>query len=313
MKIKDLIQIERLSFNIIAGDSGIDNEIKNDVVYFPELLLTGFNVSRGKEKESIQIFSRDALNYAKQNPNSFRNLTKISPSCIIIPHDVTPPDTLMQICNKNKIPLLVTHLSLLDTRNRIEYQLEKEFAPSLLVHGTLIDVYGMGVLLQGVSGIGKTECALDLVFRGHRLVADDLVRIIKRRDGTLEGEGTEKTEKLKYHIEIRGIGILDLRSIFGIRGVRKRKGIELVVNLYEGYCKTPAEITGIESKVCKILDVELTEIRIPLVAGKNISALIEVIALNKLLELSGIASAEEFNEELIKVMKSHKRSKGKTN
>jgi len=305
MNIKDLTQIEGLSFDIIAGKSGIDNKIKNEIVYFPELLITGFDVNSGKD--SIQIISCDALNYAKENPNLLKNLTKTSPPCIIIPYDVSPPDSLIQICNENKIPLLVTNLSLFDTRNKIEYRLEREFAPSVLVHGTLIDVYGMGVLLQGTSGIGKTECALDLVFRGHRLVADDVVRIIKRKDGKLEGEGIEKNEKLKHHIEIRGIGILDLRSIFGIRGVRRRKGIELVVSLYEARCKTPAEITGIESKTCKILDVELTEVPIPLVPGKNISALIEVIALNKVLKLSGINSAVKFNEELIRVMKSHRR------
>jgi len=311
MNIKDLTQIEGFSFDIIAGKSGIDNEIKNDAIYFPELLITGFDVASGKD--SIQIISHDALNYAKENPDLLINLTKTSPPCIIIPHALSPPAILMQICNKNKIPLLVTHLPLLDTKNAIEYYLEREFAPSVLVHGTLIDVYGMGVLLQGISGIGKTECALDLVFRGHRLIADDVVRVIKRKDGRLEGEGIEKSKKLKYHIEIRGIGILDIRSMFGIRGIRKRKGIELIANLYEGRCKTPTEITGIESKTCKILDAELTEIRIPLVVGKNISALIEAIALNKVLELSEIESAKEFDKELIRVMKSHKRETRKTN
>ncbi len=311
MNIRDLIQIEGLSIDIIAGNSGMDNEIKNEIVYFPELLIAGFDVSDGKE--SIQILSRDALDCAREILNLLRNLTKVSPPCIIIPHDIPPPDVLIQICGEEKIPLLVTHSSPLDTRNVIEHQLEREFAPSVLVHGTLIDVYGMGVLLKGTSGIGKTECALDLVFRGHRLVADDVVRIIKRRNGKLEGEGVEESKKLKHHIEIRGIGILDMRSIFGIRGVRERKAIELVVNLYEGLCKTPNDITGIERKICKILGQELTEIRIPLVAGKNISALIEVIALNKLLKLTGTDSANEFNEELIRVMKSHRKKKGKTN
>lgn len=311
MNIRDLIQIEGLSIDIIAENSGMDNEIKNEIVYFPELLIAGFDVSGGKE--SIQILSSDALYCARENLNLLRNLTKVSPPCIIIPHDISPPDVLTQICEEEKIPLLVTHSSLLDTRNIIEYQLEREFAPSVLLHGTLIDVYGMGVLLKGTSGVGKTECALDLVFRGHRLVADDVVRIIKRRNGKLEGEGVEKSKKLKHHIEIRGIGILDIRSIFGIRGVRERKGVELVVNLYEGRSKTPTEISGIKGKTRKILGVELPVIRIPLVPGKHISALIEVIALNKLLKLTGIDSAKEFNEELIRVMKSHRKKKGKTN
>jgi HPr kinase/phosphorylase len=309
MNIKDLTQIEGFSFDIIAGKSGTANKIKNDVVYFPELLVVGFAVSNGKD--SVQVLSYDVLNYTKENTKLLRNLTKNNPPCIIIPHDVTPPKVLLQICDQSKIPLLVSHLTLRDTRNRLEYLLERELAPTTIVYGTLIDVYGMGVLLKGPSGIGKTECALDLIFRGHRLVADDVVRIIKKKEGRIEGEGVEKSKNLKYHIEIRGIGILSLRDIFGIRGVRERKGVELVVSLYEGRSKIPSEISGIESKTCKILDVELPEICIPLVPGKHISPLIEVITLDKLLKLSGIDSAKKFDKELIRLMRDIKKDKGR--
>ncbi|MCK4595846.1 HPr(Ser) kinase/phosphatase [candidate division WOR-3 bacterium] len=309
MKVIELIETQKVPLELIAGKAGIDNEIKNDFIYFPELLITGISVTSGMD--SIQILTVDALDFAGDNLDNFKNLTKTSPPCIIIPHDYSSPKALINICEEHRIPLLVTHLTPIDTRNRIEYILEIEFALSTHIHGTLIDVFGMGVIIQGQSGIGKTEWALDLVFRGHRLVTDDVVKVIKLRDGRLVGEGIEESKKLKYHIEIRGIGILDLQSMFGMRGVRERKALELIVTLYEGRCETLTEITGIETKKCNILGVELPEIRIPVTFGKNISSLIEGIALNKLLKLSGIDSAKKFDKELIKVMKTHKKGKGK--
>ncbi len=305
MKAGDIQHIEGISLALIAGEKGLDRIIRNGFLYSPDLLIAGGDVGEGKY--SIQIVSSDLLKYIRKNPDSSKNILKLKPPCVIVSSDISSRDALVEICEENRIPLFVAHLTLLDTKRRIENILEREFAPSVLIHGTLIDVFGMGILLTGASGIGKTECALDLIFRGHRLVADDMVKITKGTNGSLEGEGIEKSEKLKYHIEIRGIGIVDIRRIFGIKGVRRKKSVELLINLYEWGCEMTPQLTGIESKITKIMDVGLPEVRIPLVPGKNISALIEIIALKKMLELCGINVAKEFDEELIRVMKSEGR------
>ncbi|MCD5383931.1 HPr(Ser) kinase/phosphatase [candidate division WOR-3 bacterium] len=301
MNVRDICKILEPSCDVIAGKAGLDNKIKNGLLYFPELLITGFEIETGRE--SIQILSYDAIKYLKENQDATKNILKPVPPCVLIPSDPPPTPTIVKICEQSNTPLLVTYLSLSDTKTKIEESLDREFAPFMLMHGTFIDVSGMGVLLTGETGIGKTECALDLIFRGHRLIADDVVRVEKTKDNRLEGTGIEKSKRLKYHIEIRGIGILDIQRIFGTKGVRERKGLELIVHLYEQTHKRTPEITGIEIKTTKILDVETTAVDIPLVPGKNISALIEIVALNKLLQLSGTNSAKEFEAELIRVMK----------
>jgi HPr kinase/phosphorylase len=176
-----------------------------------------------------------------------------------------------------------------------------------VVQGTLLDIYGVGVLLLGKPGIGKSELALDLIHRGHRLVADDLVMLKNIRD-EIVGCGCEKTDKLRHHIEIRGVGIIDILKIYGVSAVRLRKNVEVVVEMVLwDEAKGDYERIGVEEKYYDILGKKLPYLRIPLVPGKNVSVIIEVIAKNYLLKLRGIFSAREYADELKRVTMRRKR------
>ena len=175
-----------------------------------------------------------------------------------------------------------------------------EFAPTTTLHGSLADVFGVGLFFIGKSGIGKSECVLDLVERGHRLVADDLVIARKRGNDVLIGRGHELQ---RHYMEIRGVGLVDIPAIFGIRAVRQQKRIEVVVQLEEWDQDAVVDRTGLDVQTTTILDVELPKITVYLNPGKNITVIAEVIAMNHLLRYSGINAAEAFNERLIRRMK----------
>jgi HPr kinase/phosphorylase len=168
------------------------------------------------------------------------------------------------------------------------------------MHGSLADVYGVGLLFVGSSGIGKSECVLDLVERGHRLVADDVVMITRRGIDVLIARGLEQQQ---YHMEIRGIGIIDVRALFGIHATRQQKRLEVVVQLEEWSDTTDYDRTGLDQETTTILDVELPKVVIPLNPGKNITVISEVIAMRHLLRYSGVDSAAEFHRNMRRRMK----------
>ena len=178
--------------------------------------------------------------------------------------------------------------------------LEERFAPSTTLHGSLADVYGVGLMFVGRSGIGKSECVLDLVERGHRLVADDLVHVTRRGNDVLIGRGHELQ---RHHMEIRGIGIIDIPSLFGIRAIRQQKRIEVVVQLEEWSETEQYERTGLEAEEIDILGVKLPKVTVPLNPGKNLTVICEVVAMTHLLRYSGVDSANAFNERLIRRMR----------
>jgi HPr kinase/phosphorylase len=182
---------------------------------------------------------------------------------------------------------------------RIKPVLENEFAPTTTLHGSLADVFGVGLLFTGKSGIGKSECVLDLVERGHRLVADDLVVVTRRGTDILMGRGHELQ---RHFMEVRGIGLIDVRGIFGIRSVRQQKRIEVAVHLEEWNQDAVVERTGLDVVTVSILDVAVPKITVPLNPGKNITVVAEVIAMNHLLRYSGVDAAGEFNDRLIRHM-----------
>jgi HPr kinase/phosphorylase len=180
------------------------------------------------------------------------------------------------------------------------------FAPSDMLHGTLVDVYGVGLLFTGRSGIGKSEIALDLVERGHRLVADDTVQVVQVGDDTLIGRGHDH---LQHFMEIRGIGIINVQDLFGIRSVRVQKRIEVVVNLEEWDMTKDWNRDGLKDSVATILGAKVPQVQIPLFPGKNITVISEVIAMNHMLKVYGINAAEKFNNLLIDMMKSDRQTR----
>ncbi len=210
------------------------------------------------------------------------------------------PSELAEEATRRGIPILVSPLKTGDFYRRLQPFLEEHFAPTVTKHGSLVDVYGVGLLFVGRSGIGKSECALDLVERGHRLVADDVVQVTRRGHDILIGRGLERQ---RHRMEIRGIGIVDVRALFGIRAIRQQKRIEVVVQLVDWNDRAYYDRTGLDAEEIEILGVRLPLLTIPLNPGKNITVISEVIAMNHLLKYAGVDSAQAFERELLEVMK----------
>jgi HPr kinase/phosphorylase len=210
------------------------------------------------------------------------------------------PSGLVEAATRSGVAILRSQLKTNEFYRRLKPWLEDEFAPQTTLHGSLADVFGVGLLFQGKSGIGKSECVLDLVERGHRLVADDVVIVKRRGNDVLIASGHELQ---RHYMEVRGIGLIDVPAIFGIRSVRQQKRIEVVVQLEEWNQEMVIERTGLDFESATILGVEIPKIQVPLNPGKNITVLAEVIALNLLLRYSGINAAERFNERLIAQMR----------
>ena len=187
-----------------------------------------------------------------------------------------------------------------DLYQRIKPYLEEVLAPSTSLHGSLADVYGVGLLFVGESGVGKSECVLDLVERGHRLVADDLVLVSRRGNDVLIGRGHELQ---RHHMEIRGVGIIDISALFGVRATRQQKRIEVVVQLEIWNQERSYSRTGLDTDEVEILGVKIPRVTVPLNPGKNITVISEVVAMNHLLKYSGINSAEVFHQRLLEHMK----------
>jgi HPr kinase/phosphorylase len=207
---------------------------------------------------------------------------------------------MLEMAAARGIPILRTPMATTDFIHKLTSMLDEVFAPTTTVHGSLVDVYGVGLLFTGRSGIGKSECALDLVERGHRLVADDVVTIRRRAVNVLIGSGNDL---LRHCMEIRGIGIIDVQSIFGIRAIRAQKRIEVEVNLREWDANEDYERLGIAEQFSTILDVEIPLTVVPLFPGKNITVISETIALNYLVKAYGYNPAEHFNDNLVQLMR----------
>jgi HPr kinase/phosphorylase len=198
------------------------------------------------------------------------------------------------------VPVLRSKLKTSEFYRQIKPIVEEAFAPRTTLHGSLADVYGVGLLFVGRSGIGKSECVLDLVERGHRLVADDVVQVTRRGNDVLIGRGHELAA---HHMEIRGIGLIDIPALFGVRAVRQQKRIEVVVQLEDWETAKDADRSGLSREETTILNVPVPRVVVPLNPGKNITVISEVVAMMHLLRYSGVDVAATFNARLIKRMK----------
>jgi HPr kinase/phosphorylase len=219
--------------------------------------------------------------------------------CVFVTKGQSVPRELLKLSGERGIPVIRSKLRTSEFYRRISPYLVEVFAPSTTMHASMADVYGVGLLFIGRSGIGKSECVLDLVERGHRLVADDVVHVAQRGTGMLMGRSHELAHR---YMEIRGIGLVDVMALFGVRAVRQQKRIEVVVELQDWDSTREVERTGLVSKSSTILGVELPRVVIPLNPGKNLTVICEVVAMNHLLRYSGVDSAKVFNERLIQQM-----------
>jgi len=291
-----------LQLTLHAGNKSLSRHIQKERIQKPGLALTGFNVFVHNDR--VQILGSTELAYLaqktpEQRKKSCKALCEVSPVCIICTKGMALPKELVEQCDQDQIPLLSSpQLSSLFI-SRIQNWLADRLAPKTSMHGVLTDIWGIGVLILGQSGIGKSECVLDLIQRGHRLVADDVVQIKKQRAEYVYGSGTAL---LRHHIEIRGLGILDIKEMFGISAVRDRKRIDLVAEMVMWRDDEEYDRLGLEERRFPILDVELPLITVPVRPGRNIASIVEVAARNQLLKSMGTHSVaalhDRHNQEL---------------
>jgi HPr kinase/phosphorylase len=296
-RLRDSLQLEELE-----PGTGHDRSVGNAEVSSPGLVLAGY-VKRFSAQR-LQVLGETEITYlASLTPSARREILDLFFSfpipAVFITKGQRLPLGLKEFAANSGVPLIRTKLKTAEFYRRIKPVLEMEFAPTVSLHGSLADVFGVGLFFTGKSGIGKSECVLDLVERGHRLVADDLVVTSKRGNDVLIGRGHEMQ---RHYMEIRGVGLIDIPAIFGIRAVRQQKRLEVVVQLEEWDQHAVVDRTGLDVETASILDVELPKITVFLNPGKNITVIAEVIALNHLLRYSGINAAEQFNERLMRRM-----------
>ena len=294
---------EQLQLEDMGAGTGLDRTVPNSDISSPGLALAGY-VGRFVS-DRLQVLGETEVTYLNSlSVDRRREILDLFFSfplpCVFVTKGQELPDGLGAAAQRAGIALLRTRLKTADFYRGIKPVLEEMFAPTTTLHGSLADVFGVGLFFTGQSGIGKSECVLDLVERGHRLVADDLVIASRRGNDVLIGRAHELAQ---HHMEIRGIGLIDISSVFGIRAVRQQKRIEVMVQLEIWNQDAVVERTGLDTQTAIILGVEIPRIVVPLNPGKNITVIAEVIAMNHLLRYAGLHSAERFNERLIGQMR----------
>ena len=294
---------EPLQLTLLTGAETARSTITTDEVVSPGLVLAGYTERFTPQRS--QVLGETEVSYLRSLPEAERaalleRLLAFDIPVMFITKGLEPPPGLLERAEARGIPVVRTELKTGAFYTAIKSFLEVQFAPSTYLHGSLADVYGVGLLFTGRSGIGKSECVLDLVERGHRFVADDQIHITRRR-GVLIGRSNEM---LGFHMEIRGIGIIEMQSLFGIRAVRQQKRIEVVVRLEEWENSEHIERIGLDEERTEILGIELPLVRVPLNPGKNITVIAEVVSMAHLQKYSGTLPAEQFNQRLIDRMRS---------
>lgn len=304
--IRDLLDQTRdinLQLELLAGEQGLDKEIVSGDVNRPGLSLAGFFdfFAYGR----IQVFGLGETAYMRKLPDDqmkemLETFFSYDIFCCIFTHDVRPNDIFLQLANSKNIPTFVTKFRTTRFVSLWTHAVEEYFSEEMTIHGSLVDVFGVGVLLLGKSGVGKSECALELLEKGHRLVADDVVEIQKIDELFLFGTSAEI---IKHHMEIRGLGILNVREIYGIGSVRNRKRIDLIIMLEEWDEGREYDRLGIDEQKYTILDIDLSYIIVPVRPGRNIPVLVETAALNHRLKKMGTYSARELDLKIQDIVK----------
>lgn len=293
---------ERLGLELIAGKSGMKRRIKVPESHRPGLSLAGY--LKGHAGKRILIFGKVEIEYLRDLKPDIRvqrleGILKTSTPAVIVARRYRPPKELINLCENNEVPLFRAGMSTMNLLSKLTLLLSEEFALSISLHGTLVEVFGVGVLIQGDSSVGKSETALGLIERGHRLISDDIVKVKKKEGSYLEGSGAELT---RHHMEIRGIGIINVANLYGAVCVRDSKSIDIVVNLEAWDDQNFYDRVGLDDKCCDILDVKLPLHILPVKPGRDVVLLLETIALNHRLKRMGYHSAREFNSKLLNMI-----------
>jgi HPr kinase/phosphorylase len=267
--------------------------------------IMGFFTDFGSHR--IQLFGRGEAAYLRQleiegKTGSIEKMFSYSMPCCIFTHNISPHKEFLDIAESAQCPVLQTDLGSAEFTSRIMRILSRIFSPRQSIHGVLVEVFGLGILIQGESGVGKSETALELIQRGHRLVADDVVEIRCVDGNILMGAGANKI--IGHHMEIRGPGIVNITHLYGVRAIRDRKEIQLVVTLEEWDSSKDYDRLGVTDYTVEILGVKVPKQTIPVKPGRNISTIIEIAATNERLKSMGYHAAKEFNKNILKWIES---------
>lgn len=287
-----------LQLSLVAGADGLDRVISSPRIQKPGLALAGF--TEHLHEERVQVFGNTEVSYlgtlevARQREVLDKLFTN-NLACVVVTKNLDIPPALIESCNLAHLALMKTPLSSSTFIQQVQSFLDEALTASASLHGVLMDVFGVGILLLGKSGIGKSEIALDLVMRGHRLVADDIVDVTGRRGAAVYGVGNSM---IQHHMEIRGLGIINIKDLFGVAAVRERKKIELVIEMVEWDPHREYDRLGVEELKMNIVGVDVPHAIVPVRPGRNMATIIEVAARNHLLKLQGHHSAREFAEKL---------------
>ena len=302
--VENLLKDPLLGLEIAAGSSGLKRSVTTTELNRPSLELTGyFEAFRG---ERIQVFGKGEVTYIavhEPNPALWEYVASILSGdvpCAIVTNGREPPRLLSERAEQAAIPVLTCRHSTTKLYKRLWEHLDREFAPQTCMHGELMDVHDIGVLMLGEAAAGKSECALELIRRGFHLIADDMVTIKCLNDSQLVGQASEV---LPYHMEARGIGIVDIRLLFGVAAVRPDKRISLVITLMDWKEVPETDRTGLDESSMEILGVSIPHVIIPVRPGRNVGTLVEVAALNQKLKGLGINTAQLMQEQLQERMK----------
>lgn len=301
---------EILGLEVISTSVGLGRPIRLPEAHRPGLSLSGY--LNNYVNQRILIFGNSEISYLKDLNIETRVerlgviLTNQTP-LVIVAGKLSAPKELKACCEQNEIPLFRSSLKTMELQSRLTYLLLEEFSPSMTCHGTLVEAFGVGVMIQGDSSVGKSEAALSLIERGHRLITDDVVNVKLREGSYLEGSGAALTRHL---MEIRGIGIINVAHLYGAVCVRDDKRIDVVIKLEAWDDKTFYDRVGLDEKDIDLLGVKIPYYVLPVKPGRDLALLIETIVLNQRLKEMGYHSAKDFNIKLLETIAS-KQKKGK--
>jgi HPr kinase/phosphorylase len=298
-----LAHADKLQIKLLAGGEGLSRRILEGSVNRCGLALAGFFKYFAYKR--VQVIGGAEWQYLKSMADhgacdAVAAVLKARVPCLVLARNFTPPQCLLDVCDAHKVPLFKTRMTTMKFINAATIALEMEFAPQVSEHGSMVDILGIGVLVRGESGVGKSETVLALLERRYSLVSDDItrIRLIEGRD--LIGTSSELT---RYHMEVRGMGIINVPAVFGVASIRPEKRIDLVVTLVEWDKLDDVERTGIEQQHYRILGIDVPHVILPVRPGRDIARLIEVAALDQKLKSMGHHAAREFNERLIERMR----------
>ena len=308
VKVRELVENKEFdcALTLVSGAAGLARQVKYAYIQRPGLALAGYTnfVIPGR----IQLLGKTEVSYLRTlDPDAIGRimvqLFDCDIACIVLTRGMETTDEMRAASEKTGIPILSTNHNTQYFIQQVTRLLENRFAETTSSHGVLMDVFGVGVFILGRAGIGKSECALDLILRGHRLVSDDIVDLIRVPPNLVYGSGPEI---IKYHMEIRGLGILNIKELFGISAIRDRKRVQMVVQMVDWDEDVEYDRAGLDEDTYDILGVALPTIVLPVRPGRHLTSIIEVACRNYLLKMGGYHAAQEFQKNLLRQIQINK-------